>query len=76
MRIVDGKEYHLVEADTDLLQEGQIVCDLCALADLCDRVADEMNDIQYCICEEDEDPLENFENPIYAHLQGDTQLLT
>lgn len=64
----NGKAYKLVEFNGDLKQD-EIACDHCALSDLCDSVADNLNDIEYLLCEEDEDILDDFDNPIYVECE-------
>lgn len=68
MRLFNNKTYKLVEADMSLVGEDDAVCDQCALSELCDKVSDELNDIDYFLCDEDEDLLEDFTNPIYAEV--------
>ena len=67
MRYHNGKTYKLVEFNGELKQD-EAVCDHCALCELCDNVSNEMNDIEYLLCDEDEDFLEDFENPIYEEI--------
>ena len=68
MRYHNGKAYKLVEF-TGELQQDEIVCDHCALCDICDNVADTLNNIEYLLCDEDEDLVEDFENPIYIECE-------
>ena len=68
MRTYNGKTYKLVEADEALITEEHIACDQCALSELCDSVSDEINDIEYLLCEEDEDLLQDFDCPVYAEV--------
>lgn len=68
MRYNDGKAYKLVEF-TGKLQQDEVVCDHCALSELCDMTADNLNDDEYLLCDEDEDILDDFENPIYVECE-------
>ena len=56
--MINRNLYKLVEG----ANEG---CDRCALLDTCDRIADDLNLIEYMMCAEEED-FEQFENPIYV----------
>lgn len=56
--MINRNLYKLVEGTN----EG---CDGCALSDMCDQIADDLNLIEYMMCAEEED-FEQFENPIYA----------
>ena len=55
--MVNRNLYKLVEGQG----EG---CEGCALLDMCDEIADNLNLIEYMCCAEEED-FEKIENPIY-----------
>ena len=55
--MVNRNLYKLVEGQG----EG---CEGCALLDMCDEIADNLNLIEYMCCAEEEN-FEKFENPIY-----------
>ena len=44
-RLYNG--YYLNEWNNDLKQSA---CELCELTDECDKLADELNQIEYCMC--------------------------
>ena len=68
MRYYNGKTYKLVEADTSKITEDHIACEQCALSTLCDEVADSIDEMEFLLCDEDEDILDDFIYPIYAEI--------
>ena len=68
MRYYNGKTYKLVEADTSKVTEDHIACEQCALSTLCDEVADNIDDMEFLLCDEDEDILDDFIYPIYVEI--------
>ena len=68
MRYYNGKTYKLVEADTSKIAEDHIACEQCALNTLCDEVANSIDDMEFLLCDEDEDILDDFIYPIYAEI--------
>ena len=52
------------------LVEGTEECTGCELSDVCDKVADELNLIEYMLCAEEED-FDKFEFPIYKRKNYD-----
>lgn len=43
------QNYYLDEYSLEI-NSSKEACDKCELSDLCDRIADDVNDIGYCIC--------------------------
>jgi len=51
------------------LSEGANGCSGCALSDMCDEHALSIHDFTYMLCENDEEPLSEFDNPIYKQIE-------
>lgn len=56
------KNFRLVEASQDIPNDK--LCENCALMDWCDRIADDLNEIEYMLCATEED-WDKYERPIY-----------